>query len=98
MALFQSQDYTLVLSGTGQDLSTATDLKIRYTKPKGAIGELTAGFQGTGNEDAFVDISSSLNNENGGWQFQIEAVIGGRTYLSSKAFVKINQPLEDPTP
>jgi len=98
MALFQSQDYTLVLAGTGQDLSTATVLKIRYTKPSNIIGELPADFQGTGNEDAFVDISASLNNEVGVWRFQIEAVISGRTFLSSLATIKIHESLEDPTP
>lgn len=98
MALFASQDYTLVLAGTGQNLATATTLKIRYTKPEGDEGELTALYQGTNDGDAYVDIAASLNNEPGGWLFQVEAVISGRTFLSSKAFVKINEPLGDPTP
>jgi len=98
MALFASQDYTLVLAGTGQDLSTASTLKIRYTDPDRVEGELTALYQGTGSGDAYVDIPASLNTVVGGWEFQIEAIFSGRTYLSSKALIKINKPLGDPTP
>lgn len=98
MALFATQDYTLVLAGTKQDLSLANTLKIRYTDPDGVEGELTALFQGANNGDAFVDISASLNSVVGGWKFQVEAVFTGRTYFSSKAFVTILEPLGDPTP
>ena len=98
MALFATQDYTLVLAGTKQNLSLADTLKIRYTKPDGVEGELSALYQGANNGDAYVDISASLNNVVGGWKFQIEAVFTSRTYLSSKAFVTINQPLGDPSP
>lgn len=98
MALFATQDYTLVLSGTKQDLSLAAPLKIRYTDPNGVEGELPALYQGPNNGDAYVDIPASLNTVVGGWKFQVEAVIGSRLYLSSKAYVTINKPLGDPSP
>ena len=98
MAIYATQDYTLILAGTKQDLSLASPLKIRYTDPDGVEGELSAKAQGPNNGDACVDIPASLNTVVGGWKFQVEAGIAGRLYLSDKAYVTVNPPLGDPSP
>lgn len=98
MAIFATQDYRLTISETGEDLSLASVLKIRGRKPDKTTFEQTATAAGTGNQDAFINITAATNDTPGPWAFQIEAVLDTKTYLSEYADVTVLQEILDPTP
>lgn len=98
MAIFVTQDYKLTISETGEDLSMASTLKIRARKPDLSTFEQTATFGGTGNADASIDIAGATNDLKGKWNFQVEAIIDTKMYLSEYAEVTVLEEILDPTP
>ena len=97
MALFTGQDYQLILA-SDISLATASPLNIRYEKPDGTAGEVTAIAGGVGNQSAIADITAAINDTAGNWEFQFEAVISAKTRFSTMANVKIKPVKVDPTP
>lgn len=95
--LFKDQDYRLEMA-TNIVLSSASTLNIRYEKPDETTGELSATVGGTGNQSALADITAAINDLTGNWEFQLEVVIGGKTYFSSVGNQYIKLTIVDPTP
>jgi len=98
MAIFTTQDYRVTISDTGQDLSTASTLKIRGKKPDGVTFEQVAIVGGSDSQNASIDITGATNNIRGKWEFQIEAIISSKTYYSAPVGVTVEDVITDPTP
>lgn len=75
------------------DLSTASDLRIYYTKPSGATGYWTAALSGTTGIEYTTSSASDLD-ESGQWLFQGRATIGAWTGRSQMVTDEIGRIIE----
>ena len=67
--VFKGDIGTKIILDADSDISTATELKIVYRKPSGAVGSWTAVAEGT--QQAYYIITASDLDEVGKWEFQL---------------------------
>ena len=73
---------------TRVDLSGYGELKIRYKKPSGVVGEWAAQLSYFSNVSYSVS-NTSILNESGDWRLQVYVKLGGKEYLSSTVIMTI---------
>ena len=90
------QDYGISLRSK-VDLTDATTLQIRYEKPDGVVGVITATAGGGDNKTATGTITSTINNILGEWSFMVNSVFsGGSTYKTIKDSLECVDEIVEP--
>ena len=73
---------------TRTDISNATDIKIKYRKPSGIIGQWDAQLMNFSIATYTMSTSETLD-EFGDWRLQVYVVIDNKPYLSSTVIMSV---------
>lgn len=90
MAVFKNQGYTLITAETSIDLTSADNKRILYKKPSGTSGYFSANASGT---SLTYQCDNADLDENGIWEFQAYAEIGGLKAYGAIFKEEIKKPI-----
>lgn len=88
--IFAGSNQTLVLD-TGQDLSSITFPRIRYTKPDKSTGRFTATVQG---QTLRYTFATEDIDQDGTWEFQAEVLDGPNLLLGEIVEILVKDPID----